>query len=135
MYDQEWELDEFVGFLRAVRDGRELPWPAYECSLIYMTLGKPDAQGVLQLTPAGRALLAMLEIEHAKRRIEATGVFAWTDNMSAEYEHSCPILVSGVGPLGYQMPVSFGKRCGRSTVADWRAAAEYAEAHSQGVPE
>jgi hypothetical protein len=121
MYDQEWELDEFVGFLRAVRDGRELPWPAYECSLIYMTLSKPDAQGVLQLTPAGKALLDLLEAEHFKRRIEAAG-WKWCDG---------PYVVSGLDPVGIAP-------CGSLVWEEFptlEAAAEYAEAQAQGVPE
>ena len=112
----EWELQEMLEELREYA----------EC---------PDGLTTWLSRTQAAALLALLEVEHCKRRIEATGVFAWTDNMSAEYEHTCPVLVSGVGPLGYQMPVSFGKRCGPSTVADWRAAAEYAEAHAQEVPE
>jgi hypothetical protein len=135
MTDREWELQYLLDGLRfAARkpsDGDKAYSSLGEFAFAGLVDNDMDAQ-VWYLTPAGAALLALLEVEHCKRRIEATGVFAWTDNMSAEYEHTCPVLVSGVGPLGYQMPVSFGKRCGRSTVADWRAAAEYAEAHAQG---
>lgn len=120
MADAEWELDEFVGFLRAVRDGRGLPWPAYECSLIYMTLSKPDAQGVLQLTPAGKALLDLLEAEHCKRRIEAAG---------------CDWLACATDVSVWPRDVESHQIFETDGAPDWRSAAEYAEAHSQGVPE
>jgi len=131
-----WELQDLLDSLHAAKASPGDNEFGTVSELGFLNLADYDYEAdQWYLTPAGTALLALLEVEHCKRRIEATGVFAWTDNMSAEYEHSCPVLVSGVGPLGYQMPVSFGKRCGRSTVADWRAAAEYAEAHAQGVQE
>jgi len=78
---------------------------------------RDDDEGVWHLTDKGTALLALLEVEHCKRRIEAAGC-DWeqrNDGMS--------VRPSTTWSLHWPRP---------NYTAAWDNAAEYAEAHAQG---
>lgn len=113
----EWELQEILDNLRRVPGS---PGPSH------VSIDLRDDDG--NLLPCGAALLALLEIESCKRRIEAAG---WLWSEAPATVDFVPVYLYGVpGP-----PVDFGERGESGTPGIWRAAAEYAEAHAQGVLE
>lgn len=110
MAEQGWELEHVAEYLRSFpRDDAD----DYGVAGVY--LGLVDMDGTL--TPVGTALLALLEVEHCKRRIEAAGC-DWeqrNDGMS--------VRPSTTWSLHWPRP---------NYTAAWDNAAEYAEAHAQG---
>lgn len=118
---QEWELQYLMDWLRLVDAGEPSTDDVSEHLL--NALGYIDlcASCGGSLTEPGSALLALLEAEHFKRRIEAAG-WQWCDG---------PYGVSGLDPVGIAP-------CGSLVWDEFptlEAAAEYAEAHAQGVQE
>jgi hypothetical protein len=109
----EWELEHVADYLRSFpRDDAD----DYGVAGVY--LGLVDMDGTL--TIVGAALLALLEAEHCKQRIEAAG---------------CDWLACATDVSVWPRDVESHQIFETDGAPDWRSAAEYAEAHAQGVPE
>lgn len=105
---QDWPLQHVVEYLRSFPLEN-----ADDYGLAGVYLGLVDMDG--SLTPAGTALLAVLDVEDCKRRIEAA---------NGGYSH----LVSAPGLCDISARPQHGPWVYFHT---WRAATEYAEAHAQ----
>lgn len=110
---EEWELQ---GTLDYLKDG---PYTSDDTWVVYLN-------GTL--TPSGLALLELLEVEQAKRRIEASGCDWWEEH--ARIEPGPPLSVYGLHSSRRYLLREFGEVGERATLSDWSSAVEYAEAHS-----
>ena len=131
VWDLRYLLDGLRFAARKPSDGDKAYSSLGEFAFAGLVDNDMDAQ-VWYLTPAGTALLALLEVEHCKRRVIAAG-WAWSENTNGG-NADCPLAVydlrdrvyswHAIEPLGDTV-----------TVEHARAAAQYAEAHAQGVQE
>lgn len=116
-----WELQDLLDSLHAAKASPGDNEFGTVSELGFLNLADYDYEAdQWYLTPAGTALLALLEVEHCKRRIEAAG-WTWCDGPYTGAGGAVGISVAG--HLDWE---EF------DTMAE---AAEYAEAHAQGVQE
>ena len=120
MADQEWELQYLMDWLRLVDAGEPCTDDVSEHLLNALGYIDMCASCGVSLTEPGAALLDLLEAEHCKRRIEAAG---------------CDWLACATDVSVWPRDVESHQIFETDGAPDWRSAAEYAEAHAQGVPE